>query len=53
MPLILKDIRKLTPEQLMQAKPDVIFLSSEPYPFKEKHIAEFKTLCAQGDYQTG
>ena len=23
-------------------KPDVVFLSSEPYPFKEKHIIELK-----------
>jgi ABC-type Fe3+-hydroxamate transport system substrate-binding protein len=30
-------------EQLIAARPDVIFLSSEPYPFKEKHIAEFRT----------
>jgi ABC-type Fe3+-hydroxamate transport system substrate-binding protein len=31
-------------EQLIAAKPEVILLSSEPYPFKEKHMAEFKTL---------
>jgi len=31
-------------EMLAAANPDVIFLSSEPYPFKEKHIAEFKAL---------
>jgi ABC-type Fe3+-hydroxamate transport system substrate-binding protein len=30
--------------KLINAKPDVILLSSEPYPFKEKHIAEFKAL---------
>jgi len=36
---------EVTAEQLIQIKPDVIFLSSEPYPFKEKHIAEFKTIC--------
>jgi len=36
---------EITSEQLMQARPDVIFLSSEPYPFKEKHIVEFKALC--------
>ena len=24
---------------------DAILLSSEPYPFKERHIAEIKTLC--------
>jgi len=29
---------------LVKANPDVIFLSSEPYPFKEKHIGEFKGL---------
>jgi ABC-type Fe3+-hydroxamate transport system substrate-binding protein len=29
---------------LIKANPDVILLSSEPYPFKEKHIAEFKAL---------
>jgi hypothetical protein len=28
----------------MQTKPDVILLSSEPYPFKDKHITEFKAL---------
>ncbi len=30
--------------KLLAAKPDVILLSSEPYPFKEKHIAEFNSL---------
>jgi ABC-type Fe3+-hydroxamate transport system substrate-binding protein len=29
---------------LADANPDVILLSSEPYPFKEKHIAEFKAI---------
>jgi ABC-type Fe3+-hydroxamate transport system substrate-binding protein len=31
-------------DELIAAKPDVILLSSEPYPFKEKHINEFKVL---------
>jgi ABC-type Fe3+-hydroxamate transport system substrate-binding protein len=31
-------------ENLIEANPDVIFLSSEPYPFKEKHIAAFKDI---------
>ncbi len=31
-------------EMLIKVNPDVIFLSSEPYPFKEKHVAEFKAL---------
>lgn len=30
--------------KLKAAKPDVILLSSEPYPFKEKHISEFRAL---------
>jgi ABC-type Fe3+-hydroxamate transport system substrate-binding protein len=31
-------------EQLINASPDVIFLSSEPYPFKQRNIDEFKIL---------
>jgi ABC-type Fe3+-hydroxamate transport system substrate-binding protein len=31
-------------EMLIAAKPDVVLLSSEPYPFKNKHIDEFKAL---------
>lgn len=30
---------------LKTMKIDAIFLSSEPYPFKDKHLAEFKTVC--------
>lgn len=29
--------------------PDLILLSSEPYPFKEKHIAEFRTIFPDMD----
>lgn len=32
-------------KQLADANPEVILLSSEPYPFKEKHIQEFKEIC--------
>jgi ABC-type Fe3+-hydroxamate transport system substrate-binding protein len=35
---------EISAKQLIAANPDVILLSSEPYPFKEKHIAEFKTM---------
>jgi len=35
---------EVTAEQLVNLKPDVVLLSSEPYPFKEKHITEFKNL---------
>ncbi|MCK9480482.1 MAG: helical backbone metal receptor [Bacteroidia bacterium] len=31
-------------EQMQMFNPDVVFLSSEPYPFKEKHIAEFEKI---------
>lgn len=36
---------KINEELLQKAKPDVIFLSSEPYPFKEKHFAELQEIC--------
>jgi ABC-type Fe3+-hydroxamate transport system substrate-binding protein len=35
----------ITEEQLRAADPEVILLSSEPYPFKEKHVAEFLAIC--------
>lgn len=31
--------------QLHSANPNFIFLSSEPYPFKQKHIAELQEIC--------
>lgn len=36
---------EITSEQLRKINPQLILLSSEPYPFKEKHIAEFQELC--------
>lgn len=35
---------EISEEQIRESKPDWIFLSSEPYPFKEKHIAELQAL---------
>jgi ABC-type Fe3+-hydroxamate transport system substrate-binding protein len=35
---------QITNEDLVAANPDFIFLSSEPYPFKDKHIAELQQL---------
>ena len=35
----------VSPEQLALAAPHYIFLSSEPYPFKEKHVQEFQQIC--------
>ena len=32
---------------MQKATPDLIFLSSEPFPFKEKHRKEFQTLLPQ------
>lgn len=38
---------EITAEQLQQANPKLVLLSSEPYPFQEKHIAEFQAMCPQ------
>lgn len=31
--------------QVAAAQPEVVLLSSEPYPFKENHLAELRQLC--------
>ena len=36
---------EITIEDLRKVRPELIFLSSEPYPFKEKHIAELQIAC--------
>lgn len=36
---------EITLVELSEKQPDYIFLSSEPYPFKEKHIAELQQVC--------
>lgn len=38
---------EITPEQLQTAAPRQILLSSEPYPFADKHMAEFQAICPQ------
>jgi ABC-type Fe3+-hydroxamate transport system substrate-binding protein len=43
----LKRYPEITIEQLVAANPQLILLSSEPYPFKEKHIEELKTVFQQ------
>lgn len=35
--------------QLAEAKPEVILLSSEPFPFKEKHVKEIQAVCPDAD----
>ena len=34
-------------EELKRQEPEVVLLSSEPYPFKEKHITELQSLLPQ------
>ncbi|HRO98789.1 MAG TPA: helical backbone metal receptor [Flavobacteriales bacterium] len=36
---------EISPAELAAADPDVILLSSEPYPFAEKHLIEFNMIC--------
>ena len=36
---------EVTAQQLQDTNPQLILLSSEPYPFKEKHIQEFQKIC--------
>lgn len=36
---------EITAPQLAEADPDIILLSTEPYPFTEKHIMEFNMIC--------
>ncbi len=38
---------EITDEMLRAANPELVLLSSEPYPFKEKHINELQTLLPQ------
>ena len=35
----------ITAQELAESDPDIILLSSEPYPFKEEHLAEFNMIC--------
>ena len=35
----------VTEADLKAAAPDLIFLSSEPYPFRKKHLAELQAYC--------
>ncbi len=35
---------EITLDQLVNYNPDIVLLSSEPYPFKEKHIPEIKAV---------
>lgn len=36
---------KISPQELKLYQPEVILLSSEPFPFRDKHVAQFQELC--------
>jgi ABC-type Fe3+-hydroxamate transport system substrate-binding protein len=36
---------QITSTELAAAAPDTIYLSSEPFPFKDKHVQQFKAIC--------
>jgi len=38
---------QLSASELQHLMPDVVLLSSEPYPFKQKHITEFKNILTE------
>lgn len=42
---------EITAEQLASLAPEHIFLSSEPYPFGEKHLTEFQEICPAAKIQ--
>ncbi|MBI3503001.1 MAG: ABC transporter substrate-binding protein [Bacteroidetes bacterium] len=39
---------EISAEEIQKLNPELIFLSSEPYPFRQKHIEEFQSLCPKG-----
>ena len=43
---VIKEVRypSMAMEQLVYLKPELIFLSSEPYPFREKHIEAIRSV---------
>jgi ABC-type hemin transport system substrate-binding protein len=49
---VLADMQRypeITPEELANKHPDLVLLSSEPYPFKETHIKEIKEVLPCAD----
>lgn len=42
---------EISPEELAEAKPEVILLSSEPYPFSEKHFGPLQEICPRARIQ--
>ena len=44
-----EDYPEISKQQLQDTNPEIILLSSEPYPFKEKHIAYFQSMCPKAE----
>ena len=42
---------QITLDDLAAAQPEYILLSSEPYPFAEKHFAAFREVCPKAVIQ--
>lgn len=40
---------EVSEEEIRTLNPQVVLLSSEPYPFKEKHVQEMKNLCPEAE----
>lgn len=40
---------EVSEQMLAEAQPEVLLLSSEPYPFKEKHLLELKAVCPKAE----
>ena len=38
---------EITEEELVDSNPEMVFLSSEPFPFKDKHVDRFKQLLPE------
>jgi ABC-type Fe3+-hydroxamate transport system substrate-binding protein len=36
---------EVSPDEIAGLNPDIIFLSSEPYPFKNKHVSSLNEIC--------
>ncbi len=41
---------ELSPEQLAEIRPDRVFLSTEPFPFEEKHIEELRAYFPEARF---
>ena len=40
-----KEYPEISKDELIRANPEIILLSSEPFPFKEKHLQFFNEIC--------